>query len=156
MSVAFSPSTTLFTLPGALIEWSIIIPYEDYNTFIKYISKSHLYCSAQPLVYSQTVFLPVTNVPDSREKLIDEPYEHVNHMYLFHCHHLYMNVINISIHCCQDQINLENIQHQYLPLINFLFPPQCWICISIPVDSLVFFCIILFNFIHFYALPGKQ
>ena len=66
MSVVFSLSTTLFSLQSAFIEWSIIIPYEDYNTAIKYISKAHIYCLAQPSVYYHTIDIPDTNIPDSK------------------------------------------------------------------------------------------
>ena len=50
LSVALSPSTTIYTSTGAFIVRSIIIPYEDDNTVIKYVAKSHIYCLAQPLV----------------------------------------------------------------------------------------------------------
>ena len=43
MSVALSPSTTLFPWSGVFIARSIIILYEDDDTVIKYTPKPHLY-----------------------------------------------------------------------------------------------------------------
>ena len=37
-----------------------------------------------------------------------------------------------------------------------LFPPQCWICISIPVVPLIFFVQSLFNFIFFLWIITKK
>ena len=90
-----SPSKTLFPLPGAFIAQSIIILYEDDTTVINDISKEHLYCLAQPLVSSHNVDKTDTNILESNHFLIDEKYDHVNHMHLVHYHHLYMNEIQI-------------------------------------------------------------
>ena len=79
----------------------IIIPYEDYNTVIEYIARVHLYFLAKPLVYSQTVDIPETNITDLKKEL-DETYEHVNHMYIVHFRHLYMNGIHIFLCCYLD------------------------------------------------------
>ena len=74
-----------------------MIPYEDDNTVIEYIHKSHIYILAQPSVSSHTVDITVTNITDSKT-LIYEPYEHVNHMHPVHCRHLYMNGLQILPH----------------------------------------------------------
>ena len=91
LSDALSPSKTLFSWTGALVAWSIIIPYEYYSTVIKYISKSHLYLLAQPSVSSHTFDIPDTNITELKNVLIDKTYERVNRIHIFHCYQLYMN-----------------------------------------------------------------
>ena len=61
-----------FPWPGALIQQSIIIPYEDDNTVIKYTGKTHIYCFAQLSVSYHTVEITDTNIPGSILKKIDE------------------------------------------------------------------------------------
>ena len=100
-----------------------MIPYEDDNTVIKYIVKAHLYLLVKLLVSSQTVDLPVNDIHYSK-KIIDKSYAHVNRIHIVNCHHLYMNKIHISLRCYQDQMNLENIQQQYLPFIIVYLHPN--------------------------------
>ena len=73
--MALSPSTEFSPQLYGLITQSIIIPYKDDNTVIKGISKAHLYCLSQQPVYSHTVYIPDTNIPDSNIYLLDETYE---------------------------------------------------------------------------------
>ena len=58
------------------------MPYEDYNTVIKYIAKAHLYWLAQTRVSSHTGDIPHTKITESTYLLIDDKYECVNHMNL--------------------------------------------------------------------------
>ena len=50
---------------------------------------------AQPLVSCHTVHITDTNIPESKNIVIDKTYKRVNHMHIVHCHHLYMNEIHI-------------------------------------------------------------
>ena len=75
-------STKLFPRSGALIERSIIIPHEYYNTVIKYMAKAHIYCLEQQSMSSYTVDIPDTDINDSNMFLLDEIYDRVNHMLL--------------------------------------------------------------------------
>ena len=68
--------------------------YEDDNTVIKYLSNVRIYCLAQPSVSFHTFYITYTNIPDLK-MIIDETYEHVNHMKLVHSHHLYINEIHM-------------------------------------------------------------
>ena len=81
-----------------------------------YISWHNHVCLPRMLTY-QTLILLIFY-------FIDETYDHVNHMHLIHCHHFYMNGISIFLSCYQDQMNLENIQQKYLPLIIVYFHPN--------------------------------
>ena len=74
---------------------------------------------------SPNVDIPDTNISYSKYMfLIDETYKYMNHMHLVHFHLFYMNIINIFLCCYKDQLNLENIQHQYLPFIVVYLPPN--------------------------------
>ena len=68
-TIALSPSTTIFPLPGEFISRYIIVAYEVDNTVIKYIAKSHLYCLTQSSVSSNNVDIPDTDSTDSKNLL---------------------------------------------------------------------------------------
>ena len=155
-SVALSPSTKLFLWHGAFIALSIIIPYEDGNTVLKYINKAHLYWFSQPSVSSHTVDIPETNSTDPKINSIDETYEYVNHMHIVHCCHLYMNGIQIFF-LLPISIEVGKYSTAIPSIDNCLFLPQCWLCISILVVLLNFYAYSCFNFILFVdALAQKQ
>ena len=65
MFIASIPSTTFFLWPGVLIERSSTITYYDDKTFIKYLTKEHIYWSLQPMVSSNTIDIPDTDIIDS-------------------------------------------------------------------------------------------
>ena len=140
LSVELSPSTTIFTLLGAFIARSIIIPYKDYNTVVKYINKAHLFFLVQSSASSHTVDILDTNIPDSKISWINESYKNVNHVHLFHCHHLFMNAILILFHYYLDQLNLENIQYQLLPFIIACFCPN--------IDLVFIYQLFSWTFLH--------
>ena len=73
-------------------------------------------------MYSHTVDIPDTNIPDFF--LIDETYEHMNHMHIVNYHHLYMNEIHIfSFLTGSIEFGTYSIA---IPFIhNCLFTPQC-------------------------------
>ena len=50
--MALIPSTISVTYIGALIPQSIITEWYYYITYIRYITEAHIYCSAQPSVFS--------------------------------------------------------------------------------------------------------
>ena len=49
------PSTTSFPCPGVLIPQSNIIEWHWDKTDIRYSAEAHIYCSAQPSVFSHIV-----------------------------------------------------------------------------------------------------
>ena len=53
--MALRPLTTTLPLPGAITPRSIIIDKNWYKIDISYSAEAHLYCSAQPSVFSHIV-----------------------------------------------------------------------------------------------------
>ena len=72
---------------------------------------------------------------------MDETYEHVNHMHIVHFHHLYISEIMILFHCYLYQLNLENNQKEYFPLIvSYLQPIVDFVFLYLFLSS--FFCVV--------------
>ena len=64
-----------------------------------YIDWYNHQCLTILLTYQTLIFLNFSK--------IYETYEHVNQIILIYFHHLYMNGIQILLHCYQDQMNLK-------------------------------------------------
>ena len=115
-----------------------------------YISWHNSRCIPRLVTYQTLILLILIML------FIYEIYEHVNHIHLVHFHHLYMNVIQIILCCYQDQLNLENIQHKYLPLIMIYFHPNVDTLFLYRLFHVIFLRKIYLIFLFLDALAQKQ